>query len=545
MKGNPFVDRTLLSSESQETVEDIQVIDEELEELIELAQQRRRESVISLGSQEDYSQLLTEHYKLPETQFLVYLKQHPEMLDQLLERRLNYLNENDYAQKLQQMEFWKIAFNRTPAILLTLGLEMIVGIVIAQYSKLIQKNILISSFLPILSSIAGNIGLQASTATLRALSTGHAKNTLSGVFDVVTKESLSAIIISATSAISIFLVAQVWSHMLPFATATALAILINSIIAGCMGSLGPLLFKKLGIDPALMAASMDIDGSPHKSFELKSVDGLAALIVTCTYLFFTLIVIGIVLYDVLKDPIRNITSRNLLIVQTVFLVWEILQILLNSPYCTPGIVWTTNVLGPFVLMLINIAQMQVLKAFCSLSTWLTPKVLDIMRIIDIALYFISMTGYFLYLGYLGRPCDSELISTWKQFGSAAFALVVLTFETWNAYFLLQKLHQFQGMKLFRGNSISAAAKKASRNLVLVVSFDIIMIWCGFFIYLISMFLSSNGLVIIGATVGVSHCLTIKVMNSKVKLNHMNVTSGATTATEASAIVAAVPLKSTP
>ncbi|KAJ3254223.1 hypothetical protein HK103_007468 [Boothiomyces macroporosus] len=95
------------------------------------------------------------------------------------------------------------------------------------------------------------------TATLRALSTGHAKNTLSGVLDVVTKESLSAIIISVVSALSIFFVAQIWSHALPFATATALAILFNSIIAGCMGSLGPLLFKRLGIDPALMAGPFE------------------------------------------------------------------------------------------------------------------------------------------------------------------------------------------------------------------------------------------------------------------------------------------------
>ncbi|KAJ3254224.1 hypothetical protein HK103_007469 [Boothiomyces macroporosus] len=101
MKGNPFAERQMLSSESQDTIEDVPV-DDELEELIELAQHRRRESLISIGSQEDYSQLLTEHYKLPETQFLVYLKQHPEMFEQLLEKRLNYLNENDYAQKLQQ-----------------------------------------------------------------------------------------------------------------------------------------------------------------------------------------------------------------------------------------------------------------------------------------------------------------------------------------------------------------------------------------------------------------------------------------------------------
>ncbi|KAJ3254222.1 hypothetical protein HK103_007467 [Boothiomyces macroporosus] len=252
---------------------------------------------------------------------------------------------------------------------------------------------------------------------------------------------------------------------------------------------------------------MDIDGTPHESFDLTSPDELAALIIASIYLFFTLIVVGMVVIDVVKDPIKNVTSRNLLAAQICFLVWQILQILLNSPLCNPAIVWATNVLGTIVLMLVNIAQMQVLKAFCCLSTWLTPKILDIMRIIDIVLCFISNIGYLMYLGYMGRPCDSVLINMWKEFGSAGFALLVIAFETWNAYFLVQKLNQFQGMKVFQGKSISNEARKASRNLTLLAIFDIIMIWFGFFLYVASLFLPLNGLVVIGATMGVSHCLT--------------------------------------
>ncbi|KAJ3310742.1 hypothetical protein HDV04_004698 [Boothiomyces sp. JEL0838] len=226
---------------------------------------------------------------------------------------------------------------------------------------------------------------------------------------------------------------------------------------------------------------MDIDGTPHESFDLTSPDELAALIIASIYLFFTLIVIGMVVTDVVKDPIKNITSRNLLAAQICFLVW---QILLNSPLCNPAIVWATNVLGTIVLMLVNIAQ-------------------------------------------------------WKEFGSAGFALLVIAFETWNAYFLVQKLHQFQGMKVFQGKSISNEAHKASRNLTLLVIFDIIMIWFGFFLYVASLFLPLNGLVVIGATIGVSHCLTItfvfklvKVINSKVKKS-MEVEVAGTTATNMS------------
>ncbi|KAH6580958.1 hypothetical protein BASA60_002650, partial [Batrachochytrium salamandrivorans] len=52
------------------------------------------------------------------------------------------------------MPAWKVAFRRCPAILATLGLELIVGAVISSRHELIRANMMITSFLPVLSSIA-------------------------------------------------------------------------------------------------------------------------------------------------------------------------------------------------------------------------------------------------------------------------------------------------------------------------------------------------------------------------------------------------------
>lgn len=97
------------------------------------------------------------------------------------------------------MKFWVIALNRLPAIIMTISLEMGVSLVISSYQTLIARQMLIAAFFPVLSAIAGNIGLQSSTATLRALATGHASTRLDSILKVVKREVMSAAIIGSVA----------------------------------------------------------------------------------------------------------------------------------------------------------------------------------------------------------------------------------------------------------------------------------------------------------------------------------------------------------
>lgn len=134
------------------------------------------------------------------------------------------------------MSFWGVAFNRIPAILTTLILELFVGIVISRYHMLIRQNILISSFLPILSSIAGNVGLQASTSTLRAISTGYAQ--MHGLRGILLKELQSSMVMAALASILILAISAAWAGSFAFGLATALALIINITGAGILGASG-------------------------------------------------------------------------------------------------------------------------------------------------------------------------------------------------------------------------------------------------------------------------------------------------------------------
>lgn len=190
---------------------------------------------------------------IPEIQFLRRLRKmaDPETRNMMLNARIDYISLNDHASDMANMKFWQVAIKRTPAIITTLVLECIVGLVIARCRNLLKAHILMASFLPILSSIAGNVGMQSSTTTLRALSTGHAVNDLKGIYNVMLKEFLASSVIASIAASLLFLVSLVWSGNMYFAIATSLAVFSNCCTAGVMGSFVPILFRIFGIDPAL------------------------------------------------------------------------------------------------------------------------------------------------------------------------------------------------------------------------------------------------------------------------------------------------------
>ena len=158
------------------------------------------------------------------------------------------------------MMFFVILISRSPAIILTLSIEMIVGVAISNYEKTLRIHILLTSFMPVLSSVSGNIGLQASTATLRALATGHASHkSVPDILKVISKELGSAFIISCCAGILLSLIAGSWSKSLSFALVTGLSILISSTLGGLIGCLSPIIFKNLSIDPAYILFNCFID----------------------------------------------------------------------------------------------------------------------------------------------------------------------------------------------------------------------------------------------------------------------------------------------
>ena len=75
----------------------------------------------------------------------------------------------------------QLALRRLPALCTTLGLELVGGLIIDDLNVVITNYPLIVSFMPTISALSGNLGLQASSNTVRGLGTGEATLTLAAI----------------------------------------------------------------------------------------------------------------------------------------------------------------------------------------------------------------------------------------------------------------------------------------------------------------------------------------------------------------------------
>ncbi|MEO8511923.1 MAG: magnesium transporter [Ignavibacteria bacterium] len=159
------------------------------------------------------------------------------------------------AEELESKSPFQIAWLRLPWVLITLGIEFFAGVVIHYYDETLTKIILLASFMPIISAISGNTGLQAAAITVRALATGHAS--LNKWWIPIRRSVQTSIIIGAVCGLVIGTVAAIWGEKLLFGLLIGFSMFISINISGFVGASFPMISKKLGFDPALTAGPFE------------------------------------------------------------------------------------------------------------------------------------------------------------------------------------------------------------------------------------------------------------------------------------------------
>lgn len=153
------------------------------------------------------------------------------------------------AEELASKSPFQIAWLRLPWVLITLGIQFLAGVVINYYDETLAKVLLLTSFMPIISAISGNTGLQASAMTVRALSTGGIS--LSRWTEPVKRSLQISLIIGTICGLIIGLIGAFWFGKLIFGLVVGISMCISINISAFVGTTTPLLSKRLGFDPAI------------------------------------------------------------------------------------------------------------------------------------------------------------------------------------------------------------------------------------------------------------------------------------------------------
>ncbi len=151
-------------------------------------------------------------------------------------------------------------FNSAKTRLRWLMLTMVGGLLsgsILAYFTVTFKDIdlslpIILSFIPLLIGIGGNVGNQAATIMVRGLATGHIRP--HSVMKNIYREMGISIIIAFGVSISLFIITFILFKTPIYGSMIGIAILLNIILSSAFGITLPLLFNKVGIDPAIASA---------------------------------------------------------------------------------------------------------------------------------------------------------------------------------------------------------------------------------------------------------------------------------------------------
>ncbi len=128
------------------------------------------------------------------------------------------------------------------------------GSVLEHYSFLLSNIVTLSFFIPILMNTSGSAGTQAATVVVRGLATGEIN--LSDIWRVIRKELLIGILMGITAGVITALRAILLQGDVMLGFTVAAAMIIAIVIATSLGGILPIIFKKLGVDPALMSGPL-------------------------------------------------------------------------------------------------------------------------------------------------------------------------------------------------------------------------------------------------------------------------------------------------
>lgn len=157
-------------------------------------------------------------------------------------------DEDDYFRS----NLFTVARRRVVWLLVLLLANSGTSAVIASEQKVLSQVVVLAAFIPLLIGTGGNVGAQSSTVVIRGLSTQRIQAL--GLLRAIGREALAGLLLGLLMMLVVFPWAAHVSGNWLVAAAAAISLVAITTLAATAGAALPLLFDRLGLDPALMSA---------------------------------------------------------------------------------------------------------------------------------------------------------------------------------------------------------------------------------------------------------------------------------------------------
>ncbi len=158
---------------------------------------------------------------------------------------------------------WSSVSSRLPWLIVTVFGGLLTAKIIGGFEATLNRNTAIAYFIPLLAGMGGNVGTQSSTLTVRGLATG----TIDGreVLKIVFHEFSVGFSVGLVCSLIVAFMTYILNGEMILSLIIGVSMWANMITAATIGTLVPLVFKRVGVDPAVASApfistTIDITG---------------------------------------------------------------------------------------------------------------------------------------------------------------------------------------------------------------------------------------------------------------------------------------------
>ncbi len=150
---------------------------------------------------------------------------------------------------IESQSVLKSTRTRLPWLLASWIGGVIAFLIIGHFESTLNKLVYLAAFIPIIMGMGGNIGTQSSTIVVRGLATGRLN--LKQMWEVAFKELMIGFLLGFFYGLLLGFVVQFRYDAWLLGVTVGLAVISSMTIAAMVGSLVPMVFARINIDPAV------------------------------------------------------------------------------------------------------------------------------------------------------------------------------------------------------------------------------------------------------------------------------------------------------
>ena len=148
----------------------------------------------------------------------------------------------------------RVARIRLPWLITTFFGSMLSAAILSAFNRTLQEIVILTSFVPVITAMGGNIGTQTATIVVRGLAVGYLN--IGKLKATVLREISVAAIMGIVVGFIVSVIAVLWHGQPLLGVILGLSMVSAIIVASLIGSFAPFIFERLNIDPAIAAGPL-------------------------------------------------------------------------------------------------------------------------------------------------------------------------------------------------------------------------------------------------------------------------------------------------